>query len=132
MKFYLTERVITMKKALIFLFFLLAAALIFFTLRWSSDGLFITIPRPAPTPTIAATPMPSPTATPVPTPDPRNDEGVIRAEIAAMLRDAKDLLAAGFSDDAAMVLRDLRTRTLTEAEKAEVDALQASMVKVSD
>ncbi|MEE1013614.1 MAG: hypothetical protein U0L92_04805 [Clostridia bacterium] len=80
--------------------------------------------------------MPEPTASataePSQTPDPRNEESVVRAEIANLIRDAKELLAEGLTDDASMILRDLRTRNLTSAEKEQVDALQASMVTISD
>ncbi len=120
-----------MKKFLIFLFLVLAVVLIVYLVHLGNSGFLFASPTPSPT-QAASTPEPEPTITPEPTPDPRNDEGVIRAEIAAMLRDAKDLLDDGYTDDAAMVLRDLKTRNLTDSEKAEVDALQASMVAVSE
>ncbi len=122
-----------MKKFLGFLFVFLLLAFVGFNIY----SLYIN-QSPDPDPSTLVTNIPSeepePTESEEPevTPDPRNEEPVIRAEIAALIRDAKELLNAGLKDDAKMVLRDLRTRTLTPAEKKEVDALQAQMNTISD
>ncbi len=123
-----------MKKCLIFIFLVLAVALIFFALQ----GDFSVIPpSPSVPPTISQMPEPEPseppqTEAPTHTEDPRNEEPVIRAEIAKLISDAKELLNEGLSDDASMILRDLRTRDLTDAEQAQVDALNADMSKIGE
>ncbi|MBR5152579.1 MAG: hypothetical protein IKW60_03520 [Clostridia bacterium] len=120
-----------MKKFLIFLFLIFAVVLICYMVHLSNSGLLPTLVPPQSTQAVA-TSNPTPSITAEPTPDPRNEEVAIRAEIASMLRDARELLQEGYDDDASKVLRDLRTRNLTDVEKAEVDTLQASMVAVSD
>ena len=120
-----------MKKFLGFLLVVLLLAFVGFNIY----SLYINqSPDPAPVVENIPSEEPEPTESTEPevTPDPRNEEPVIRAEIAALIRDAKELLQAGLKDDAKMVLRDLRTRDLTPAEKKEVDALQAQMNTISD
>lgn len=78
------------------------------------------------------TPEPEKTKAPAPTPDPRDDEDVIRAEIAKMLDDAEELIKEGLLDDAQMVIRDIKTRELNEAETKRLNELQAELVKISD
>ncbi len=77
-----------------------------------------------------------PDASDEPVIDPANDERnqpeMIRGEIANMLRDAEELISEGLYDDAKMVLRDLRSRNLTSAEKKKVDALQSRMITISN
>lgn len=122
-----------MKKWLIVLFSLLAVLLIVFAMHGNFRN---EIPTPTASPIESSVPEPvetedmaEPEETPAPTvtPDPRNEEPVVRAEIANLIRDAKELLQEGLTDDAAMLIRDLRTRELTEAERKQVDALQASL-----
>lgn len=128
---------ILLKKTIIVLSILLAIVLIFLCLQFVRNSVNETTPAPA-EPTTSASPTQTPeptvsaTAEPTQTPDPRNEESVVRAEIANLIRDAKELIAEGLTDDAGMILRDLRTRDLTSAEKEQVDALQASMVTISD
>lgn len=122
-----------MKKWLIVLFSLLAVLLIVFAMHGNFRN---EIPTPTASPIESSVPEPvetedtaEPEETPAPTvtPDPRNEEPVVRAEIANLIRDAKELLQEGLTDDAAMLIRDLRTRELTDAERKQVDALQASL-----
>lgn len=122
---------IWMKKCLIFIFLVLAVALIFFALQ---GDFSIIPPSPSAAPMVSQMPETEPseppqTVAPTHTEDPRNEEPVIRAEIAKLISDAKELLQEGLDDDASMILRDLRTRDLTEAEQAQVDALNATMSK---
>ena len=70
--------------------------------------------------------------TPAPTPDPRDDEQVIRAEIEKMLNDAEELINEELYDDVRMVLRDIKTRELNEAESKRLNELQTKLVKISD
>lgn len=127
-----------MKKTLVVISLLLAIVLIFLCLQFVRNSVNKTTPASTETPITSTTPAQTPeptvsaTTEPVQTPDPRNEERVVRAEIANLIRDAKELLAEGLNDDASMILRDLRTRDLTSAEKEQVDALQASMVTISD
>ena len=127
-----------MKKTLVVISLLLAIVLIFLCLQFVRNSVNKTTPASTETPITSTTPAQtteptvSATTEPVQTPDPRNEERVVRAEIANLIRDAKELLAEGLNDDASMILRDLRTRDLTSAEKEQVDALQASMVTISD
>ena len=95
--------------------------------------------RPLPSATVSpdnpdATEEPEASAEPTidPANDQRNEPEVIRKEIANMLRDAEELIKDGLYDDAKMVLRDLRSRTLTSAEKKKVDALQSRMITISN
>lgn len=123
-----------MKKVLLIVFLLLAVALIFFILQGDFSGIS---PSPSAVPSASPAPMSEPSAPPeieepTRTPDPRNEEPVIRAEIANLIRDVKELLSEGLTDDASMVIRDLRTRDLTEAEKSQVDALQAELSGISE
>lgn len=53
-------------------------------------------------------------------------------EISKMIKDAKELIDEGLTDDAAMLIRDLLTRNLTEDERSQVEALQSKTVKISD
>ena len=127
-----------MKKTLVVISLLLAIVLIFLCLQFVRNSVNKTTPASTETPITSTTPAQTPeptvsaTTEPAQTPDPRNEERVVRAEIANLIRDAKELLAEGLNDDASMILRDLRTRDLTSAEKEQVDALQASMVTISD
>ncbi len=75
---------------------------------------------------------PSDTSEPEPTKDVRNEPEVIRKEIANMLRDAESLIKEGLYDDAKMVLRDLRSRNLTDSEKKKVDELYSRLNVISD
>ena len=95
--------------------------------------------RPLPSATVTpddpdTTEEPTPSEEPTidPANDQRNEPEVIRSEIANMLRDAEELINDGLYDDAKMVLRDLRSRTLTSAEKKKVDALQSRMITISN
>ncbi len=122
-----------MKKVLIFFFFVLAVGLIIFALQGNFTN---TTPSPDITPTVSLPPVAEPSATPEPeepvhTSDPRNQEPVIRAEIAKLLRDAQELIDEDLTDDASMILKDLRTRNLTDAEKSQVDALQTKLASIS-
>lgn len=67
-----------------------------------------------------------------PTKDVRDDPKVIREEISNLLRDAEDLINEGLYDDAKNVLRDLRSRDLTDAELEKVDELSSQLVEISD
>ena len=104
-------------------------------------------PRPAPTaPTESSvpakteapseatnTPQPQSEASPSSTANAAaQDDTAVRAEIAKMIRDANELIEEGLSDDAKMVLRDLRSRDLTDEEKEQVNALQAKLLSISD
>ena len=53
-------------------------------------------------------------------------------EISKMIKDAKELIDEGLTDDAAMLIRDLLTRNLTEDERSQVEALQSKTVKIND
>ncbi len=64
--------------------------------------------------------------------DERDEPEILRQEIAKMLRDAEDLINEGLFDDAKMVLRDLRSRDLTGAEKERVNELLSRLVTISD
>lgn len=64
--------------------------------------------------------------------DMRDEPEVIRQEIANMLRDAESLIDYKMYDDAKSVLRNLRSRDLTTAEKNKVDELSARLIKISD
>lgn len=55
-----------------------------------------------------------------------------RAEIKANIRDAKELIDNGMTDDAKAIIRVLRSRELTSDEEKQVDELEAKLLKVSD
>ena len=123
-----------MKKPIIATVLLLMVVLVLALLVLQS-GMQGTPSKKPPTPPIstdvtATDEVPEPT--PETTPDPRNEESAVREEIANMLRDAKELIDEGLTIDASRILRDLRTRDLTDAELAQTDALEASMIKISD
>lgn len=67
-----------------------------------------------------------------PVEDVRDEPKVIRQEIANMLRDAESLINANMYDDAKSVLRNLRSRELTDPEKKKVDELASRLIKISD
>ncbi len=127
---------ISLKKVLVLL---LPLALLLLLSACGFDELPGSTTRPLPNITV----MPDdpnttddPDASDEPVIDPANDERnqpeMIRGEIANMLRDAEELIAEGLYDDAKMVLRDLRSRDLTSAEKKKVDALQSRMITISN
>ncbi len=104
---------------------------------------FVELPGSTTRPLPSATTTPNspdsteePDASAEPTIDPANDQRnepeVIRSEIANMIRDAEELIKDGLYDDAKMVLRDLRSRNLTSAEKKKVDGLQSRMITISN
>ena len=129
-----TERMIKLKKPIIATVLLLIVVLILSLMLFQSGNESKPQKTPAP-PSAASTvsvPDETPEPTPEPTPDPRNEEPVVREEIAKMLRDAKELIDEGLTVDASRILRDLRTRDLTDAELAQTDALEASLIKISD
>ncbi len=64
--------------------------------------------------------------------NPDRTEESDRAEIKSNLRDARDLIEAGATEDAAMIIKSLQTRDLTEAEKKELKELQKKMITISD
>ena len=97
-----------------------------------SDPTPTSVATETPTEEPTQTPEPEKTKAPTPTPDPRDDEDVIRAEIAKMLDDAEELIKEGLLDDAGMVIRDIKTRELNEAETKRLNELQAELVKISD
>ncbi len=129
-----SERMIKLKKPIIATVLLLIVVLILALMLFQTGKESKPTKTPVTTPTASTISVPdeTPEPTPEPTPDPRNEEPVVREEIAKMLRDAKELINEGLDDDASRILRDLRTRTLTDAEQKELDALQSSMVKISD
>lgn len=90
----------------------------------------------SPSPSAAKTEAPSPsasaTASPAPTKDVRDTNAAQREEISNLIKDAEELINEGLTDDANMILRDLRSRNLTEQEKKKVDDLQGRLVKISD
>lgn len=53
-------------------------------------------------------------------------------EIEKMIKDAKELIDEGLTDDANMLIRDLLTRNLTEDERSQIEALQSETIKISD
>lgn len=55
-----------------------------------------------------------------------------RTEIAKMIKDAQELINEDMTDDAAMLIRDLLTRDLTDEEREQIKALQEKVVKISD
>ncbi len=55
-----------------------------------------------------------------------------REEIKNNLRDAKELIESGSIEDAAMIIKSLQTRDLTDEEKKQLKALQKQMIKISD
>ena len=124
-----------MKKPIIAIILLLILALLLTVMIYRSTPSNPTdIPSNTPASSVSSASEETPDSTPDPSPtsDPRNEEPVVREEIAKMLRDAKELIQEGLMDDAGRILRDLRTRELTEEEKSQVDALQAVMTKVKD
>lgn len=87
-------------------------------------------------PTATATAAPEPTeatdAVPEPTPDPRDSEEAIRAEIEQKFVDIEDLIAEDMIDDAKMMIENLKTFDLNEAEQKRLDEIQKSLVSISD
>ncbi len=82
-----------------------------------------------------ATETEAPTSSPTPTKpaeDKRDEPEVIRQEISNMLRDTEALIDEGLFDDARTVLRDLRSRDLTETELKKVDELHAKLQIISE
>ena len=67
-----------------------------------------------------------------PNEDDRNNPEVIRQEISNLLRDAETLINDGLYDDAKSVLKNLRSRDLTSAEKEKADALSSRLITISD
>ena len=55
-----------------------------------------------------------------------------REEIKNNLRDAKELIESGSIEDAAMIIKSLQTRDLTDEEEEHLKALQKQMIKISD
>lgn len=55
-----------------------------------------------------------------------------RAEIQNNLRDARELIESGATEDATMIIKSLKTRDLTESERAELEELQKMMIVISD
>lgn len=55
-----------------------------------------------------------------------------RQEIQNNIRDAEELIDNDMQDDARAVIRILRSRDLTEEEKAQVDSLEKRLITVSD
>ncbi len=55
-----------------------------------------------------------------------------REEIKNNLRDAKELIESGSIEDAAMIIKSLQTRDLTDEEEKQLKALQKQMIKISD
>lgn len=55
-----------------------------------------------------------------------------REEIKNNLRDAKELIENGSIEDAAMIIKSLQTRDLTDEEEKQLKALQKQMIKISD
>lgn len=55
-----------------------------------------------------------------------------REEIKNNLRDAKELIENGSVEDAAMIIKSLQTRDLTEEEEKQLKELQKQMIKISD
>ncbi len=120
------------KKVIIFSSILVTILIVFLIIAFRTEIFHNPTPTPTPSPSSGIIAEVSPSPVPDSTPDPRNEESVIRSEIAALLRDAEELLEDGLLDDAGMVLRDLKTRTLTEAEKEQLDALQESMLSLTE
>ena len=83
--------------------------------------------------TVAPTTEPEePTQTPEPTPDPRDEEESIRAEIQQKLKDIGDLIAEDMTDDAKMMIENLETFNLNQAEQKRLDEIKKSLVTISD
>ena len=97
---------------------------------WSDSPISTTRPLPSyePSPLITE----DPNASDDPEDDERDEPEIVRQEIANMIRDAEDLIKEGLFDDAKMVLRDLRSRDLTDAEKKQVNNLLSKLVTISD
>ncbi|MBQ3572969.1 MAG: hypothetical protein IJA16_00065 [Clostridia bacterium] len=55
-----------------------------------------------------------------------------REEIKNNLRDAKELIENGSVEDAAMIIKSLQTRDLTDEEEKQLKELQKQMIKISD
>lgn len=64
--------------------------------------------------------------------NPDRTEETDRAEIKSNLRDARELIEAGATEDATMIIKSLKTRDLTESERAELEELQKMMIVISD
>ena len=95
----------------------------------------ISTTRPLPSATAAPDETESPDVTYSPDTDYEgytNAPEVESAEVAKMVRDAEELINEGLIDDAKMLLRDLRSRDLSEADKKAVDKLQSRLVQISD
>ncbi len=115
-----------MKKFFIFLLCLILLALAF-SLVWKNNN----------TPDARLHDIPASTAT---TQDEDTDkpeetdrtEETDRAEIQNNLRDARELIEAGATEDATMIIKSLKTRDLTESEKAELEELQKMLIVISD
>ena len=83
--------------------------------------------------TVAPTTEPEePTQTPEPTPDPRDEEESIRAEIQQKLKDIEDLIAEDMSDDAKMMIENLETFDLNQAEQKRLNEIKKSLITISD
>ena len=83
--------------------------------------------------TVAPTTEPEePTQTPEPIPDPRDEEESIRAEIQQKLKDIEDLIAEDMSDDAKMMIENLETFDLNQAEQKRLNEIKKSLITISD
>ncbi len=112
---------------------LLAACFFLITLSgcgWSDSPISTTRPLPSYQPAPVTTENPD--SSNRSEDDERDEPEIVRQEIATMIRDAEDLIAEGLFDDAKMVLRDLRSRALTDAEKKQVNNLLSKLNTISD
>ena len=66
------------------------------------------------------------------TADPRDEEDSIRAEIEQKFKDIEDLITDGLIDDAQMMIKNLETFDLNDAEQKRLDEIKKSLVAISD
>ncbi len=120
-----------MKKFLIIISIPIIIALLFTARNFYKEPEIEQESEPVVTVTPTAEPE-APTKTPEPTPDPRDEEESIRAEIQQKLKDIEDLIAEDMTDDAKMMIENLETFELNQAEQKRLDEIKKSLISISD
>lgn len=92
------------------------------------------VPEPTSADAVSGTSEPAKASDSAPeiTPDPRDDEVSVRAEIEQKFKDIEDLIQEDMTDDAKMMIQNLQTFDLNEAEQNRLKEIQKRLVSVSD